>query len=257
MNSALYRGEVMHRRLRPKAHRLKYGVFSLYLDLDEIGALGARLSLFAHNRFAPLAFHDRDHLAGTGEPLRAQIEARLAAAGIACAGGPIRVLTMPSVFGFVFNPVSVWFCHTPDGGLKGIVYEVNNTFGERHCYVLPVAPGVDADGGAVRQTAAKDFHVSPFLPMELTYAFRVQPPGERLGIGIVVSDKTGPLLSTVHTARRWPLSDAALARALAAYPLMTVKVVAAIAWEAALLWLKRVPLFRHHARDATALEPAE
>src|SRR5688500_10977206 len=129
----------MHRRLRPRAHRLRYRLFSLYLDLDEIDGLSARLRLFKRNRFAPLAFHDRDHLGGTSEPLRTQIGRMLADAKIAWDGGPIRVLTMPRLLGFVFNPLSVWFCHRRAGGLAGVVYEVNNTFGERHCYVLPAA----------------------------------------------------------------------------------------------------------------------
>lgn len=249
MISALYRGEIMHRRLRPRAHRLRYRLFSLYLDLDELDGLSARLRLFARNRFAPLAFHDRDHLAGTDEPLRAQIARLLTEAGIAWDGGAIRVLTMPRLLGFVFNPLSVWFCFQRASGPAAVVYEVNNTFGERHCYVLPAA-----GDGAVRQGCAKAFHVSPFLPMALDYAFRVGPPGERLALGITVSDRDGPLLTAVHTARRHALADAELVRALAAYPLLTFKVVAAILWEAAWLWAKRVPIFRHPARD---LQPAE
>ena len=249
MTSALYRGEVMHRRLRPRAHRLRYRLFSLYLDLDELDGLSARLRLFACNRFAPLAFHARDHLAGTNEPLRAQIARLLAEAGIAWDGGSIRVLAMPRLLGFVFNPLSVWFCFRRDGGLGAIVYEVNNTFGERHCYILPAA-----GDGAVRQDCAKAFHVSPFLPMELDYTFRVGPPAERLALGITVSDRDGPLLTAIHTARRRALTDAELARALVAYPLLTLKVVAAILWEAARLWIKRVPIFRHPDRG---LQPAE
>jgi DUF1365 family protein len=249
MISALYRGEVMHRRLRPRAHRLRYRLFSLYLDLGELDGLSIRLRLLARNRFAPLAFYDRDHLAGTDEPLRAQIARMLAHAGIAWDGGAIRVLTMPRLLGFVFNPLSVWFCHRHDGGLAGVVYEVNNTFGERHCYALPAA-----GEGAVRQDCAKAFHVSPFLPMALDYAFRVAPPGERLALGITASDCDGPVLTAVHTARRRALSDAQLARALVAYPLLTLKVVAGILWEAARLWAKRVPIFRHPQRG---LHPAE
>ena len=250
MNSALYLGEVMHRRLRPKPHRLRYRLFSLYLDLDEIDALAARLRLFARNRGGLFAFRDRDHLAGTAEPLRAQVGRKLTEAGIAWDGGPIRVLTMPRVLGFVFNPLSVWFCFRRDGALAGIVYEVNNTFGERHCYVLPAT---DADA-EMRQETPKRFHVSPFLPMELSYAFRVRTPGERLALGIVASDARGAMLSAVHTARRKTLSDAALARAFVAYPLLTLKVVWAILWEAARLWAKRVPVFRHP--DAMT-QPAE
>jgi DUF1365 family protein len=247
--SALYRGEVMHRRLRPRPHRLRYRLFSLYLDLDELDGLSGRLRLFARNRFAPLAFHDRDHLAGTSAPLGAQIERLLADAGIAWDSGAIRVLTMPRLLGFVFNPLSVWFCFRRAGGLAAVVYEVNNTFGERHCYVLPAA-----GDGAVRQDCAKAFHVSPFLPMELDYAFRVAPPGERLALGITVSDRDGPVLTAVHTARRRALTDAELASALIAYPLLTLKVVGAILWEAARLWAKRVPAFHHPDRG---LRPAE
>jgi len=244
--SALYLGEVMHHRLRPRVHRLRYRVFSLLLDLDEIDALAGRLRLFSRGRFNLVSFHDRDHGDGSATPLRRQLETLLAGAALPH-GGAIRLLTMPRLLGFAFNPLSVWFCHDRDGQLSAIVYEVNNTFGERHRYLLPVDPG----GAEVRQDAPKRFHVSPFLPMAMTYAFRVQPPGERLNLAITAADDQGTVLFAMHRARRMVLDDRALLRAWLTHPLMTVKVVAAIGWEALKLWLKRVPV-HHHPGQAPA-----
>ena len=246
--SALYVGHVLHRRTRPRVHRLRYRIFSLLLDLDEIDAVAAELRLFSRNRFNLFAFHDRDHGARTAEPLRAQIERHLAAAGLLIRGGPIRLLTMPRILGFAFNPLSVYFCHAHDGALRAIVYEVSNTFGERHSYVLPVAPHV----GAIRQECDKDFHVSPFMGMDMRYAFRVQPPGERLSIAITGSDRDGTLITAIHTAERRPFTDAMLARAFVTHPLLTIKVVGGILWEAGKLWAKRVPV---HDRPAPPLHP--
>lgn len=239
--SALYIGHVMHRRLRPRAHRLRYRLFSLLLDLDEIDAVAARLRLFSRGRFNLFAFHDRDHGDGSTRSLRTQVEALLAQAGLPY-GGAIRLLTMPRILGFAFNPLSVWFCHDIAGALTAIIYEVNNTFGERHSYLLPVA--ADA-GDEVQQSVVKRFHVSPFLPMAMTYAFRVRPPAEQLGIAITAADGEGPVLVAVHQARRAELTDAALISAAVTRPLLTFKVVAGIGWEALRLWLKRVPVHRH------------
>ena len=241
--SALYVGEVMHRRARPRVHRLRYRLFSLLLDLDEIDGIAARLRLFSRNRFNLFSFHDRDYAGGSPEPLRAQIERYLAAAGLDLGGGPIRVLTMPRILGFAFNPLSVWFCHDPGGALRAILYEVNNTFGERHGYLLPVEPGA----AIIRQTCAKAFHVSPFMAMDMRYAFRVIPPADRLAIAITGSDAQGPLIAAVHTAARRPLTDAALLRAFATHPLLPAKVVGGILWEALKLWAKRVPIHRRPA----------
>lgn len=237
---ALYRGNVLHRRLRPCGHILRYRVLHVLLDIDRIDGLAGSLRLFSRNRFGLFAFHDRDYGAGDGTPLRAHIERLMRAAGIAPDGGAIHLLTMPRVLGYAFNPLSTWFCHGTDGHLRAIIYEVSNTFGERHSYVMAVAPGARA----VRHTTAKRFHVSPFLPMDMTYAFRVLPPGERLAIGIAVSDAGGPVLSAIHTARREDLTDATLLRAAVAMPLVTLKVTVGIHWEALKLWAKRVPLFR-------------
>jgi len=246
--SALYVGHVMHRRTRPRAHRLRYRLFSLLLDLDEIDRLAARLTLFSRNRLNLFAFHDRDYAAGTREPLRAQVERHLAAAGLDLGGGPIRLLTMPRILGFAFNPLSVYFCHDRDGALRAILYEVNNTFGQRHSYLLPV----EQAGGIIRQDCAKDFHVSPFMGMDMRYAFRLAPPGERLSLAITGADAEGPILTAVHSAARRPLTDAELLRAFVTHPLLTVKVVGGILWEALRLWAKGVPV---RDRPAPPLNP--
>jgi DUF1365 family protein len=244
MNSSLYAGRVFHARFRPKRHRLVYRVFSLLLDLDEVGDLSRRLRLFGHNRAAVFSFHDRDHGAGDGN-LRDWVEAQLGAAGIRLAAPKITMLCYPRIFGYVFNPLTVWFCHDADV-LTAILYEVHNTFGERRTYVIPVAPGANA----VEQNCAKELYVSPFVPMECAYRFHIEPPGEKIEIRIDETDPQGMLLTASFAGARKPLNDGALLKALFAYPLMTLKVTAAIHWEALKLWTKGVPIFRHRAAAA-------
>lgn len=239
--SALYAGSVMHRRVRPKAHRLRYRIFSLLLDLDDLDGVAARLRLFSRNRFNLFSFRDRDYAACTDEPLRLQVERHLTSAGLALDGGPIRLLTMPRILGFAFNPLSVYFCHRRDGELLAILCEVNNTFGERHSYLLPAAPG----GAQFRQDCAKEFHVSPFMPMDLHYAFRIVVPDQHLSIAITVSDAQGAVLTAVHSAKRRGLTDGALLRVFVTQPLLTIKVVGGILWEALRLWIKGVPVHDH------------
>lgn len=239
LRSALYAGKVMHQRLRPRRHRLAYSMFSLLLDLDEIAGLASRLRLFAHNRFGLFSFHDRDYGDGSGRPLRAHVERQLAQGGIDCAGGPIRLLTMPRILGYAFNPISVYFCHRPDETLAAILYEVNNTFGQRHGYLIPVE---DSAGGMVVQKCAKQLYVSPFMGMDMAYGFRVLPPGDRLALHITGSDAQGPLIFAAFSGARRPLTDATLLHAFVVYPLLTLKVTLGIHWEALLLWLKGVRL---------------
>ena len=151
MRSALFAGHVVHQRTRPKRHRLRYSVFYLALNLEEAPSVGGALRLFSVNRFNIFSFHERDHGDGSGLPLLEQIRAKLRAAGLD-AGGAIVLMTMPRMLGYAFNPLSLYFCYRKDGALAAILYEVNNTFGQRHTYLIPAIP--DADG-LVRQESAK------------------------------------------------------------------------------------------------------
>ncbi|MEO6015030.1 MAG: DUF1365 domain-containing protein [Devosia sp.] len=241
MNSALYAGKVFHARVRPRKHKLVYRVFSILLDLDEIDALASRLRLFGHNRGAVFSFHDADHGAGDGN-LRGWVTAQLAAADVALAAPKITMLCYPRILGYVFNPLTVYFCADGDE-LKAILYEVHNTFGERRTYVIRVAPGASV----VEQSCAKELYVSPFVPMDCVYQFHIEPPGAKVVVRIDETDKQGMLLTASFAGARKPLTDRELLKALFAYPLMTLKVTAAIHWEAMKLWAKGVPIIRHKA----------
>ncbi|MDM0106185.1 DUF1365 domain-containing protein [Variovorax sp. J22R24] len=250
--SALYAGSVMHRRSGPARHRLRYRMFSLLIDLDELPQLGRELRLFSFNRFNLFSLHERDY--GDGRGLRAHVERQLAAASLA-AGGSIRLLSMPRILGYAFNPLSVYFCERPDGGVQAILYEVNNTFGERHSYLIPVDAS-ERHAERIEQRCAKEFHVSPFLAMEMAYRFRVEPPGsERKGlhIGVDAEGPEGVVLTACFDARRRALSDAALLLAFFSHPLLTIKVMGAIHWEALRLWFKGARLHRHPAAPARAV----
>jgi uncharacterized protein len=238
MHSALYIGSVAHRRLRPRRHRLRYRVFSLLIDLDELPMLDSALRLFSVGQFNLFSFYPRDHLfAGTGD-LRGEVDAMLRDAGLTLDGGAIRLLTMPRILGYGFNPLSIFFCHRADGALQAILYEVHNTFGQRHCYLFPV----EARGGTLAHACSKRFYVSPFLPMEMAYAFRIRPPEEDCTISITVGDGDGETLVAMQRLARRDLDDRALTRAFLTHPLLTLKVIAGIHYEALLIWLKGVRL---------------
>ncbi len=233
--SAIYTGHVAH--ARPDKHRLRYSVFMLALDLDDVTAIDQRLRFFSHNRFNLLALHDRDHGARTGAPIRPQIEVKLREAAIAWDGGRIVLLTMPRLFNYVFNPLSVYFCYRRDGALAALVHEVSNTFGERHFYVLPSAP---TPNGQIEQACEKAFFVSPFLEAALHYEFRVTPPGERAVVSMTVKRGRDIALTASFAGTRRDLTDGNLLRAWAGNPLMTFMVVAGIHWEALKMWTKGV-----------------
>jgi uncharacterized protein len=236
--STLYVGSVSHRRLRPKKHRLRYRVFWTLFDLDELPRLARRLLLFSHNRFNLFSFHDADHGDGRGVPLRNYVERELAAHHIDADGGSIKLLCMPRILGYVFNPISIYFCYRNDGSLAALLYEVRNTFGEMHSYLISVAD----QSNVIRQCCAKDFHVSPFMDMEMNYDFRVTQPGNVVAAVVAASDRHGAVLVASLAGRRRELTDAALALVFVTHPLLTLKVVGAIHWEALKLFLKGVRL---------------
>ncbi|KTT15792.1 DUF1365 domain-containing protein [Pseudacidovorax intermedius] len=241
---ALYSGRVMHQRMRPRRHRLAYRVYSLLLDIDRVEALSQRSRLFSLGRFNLFSLRWCDYGAGDAEGPRAHVEAQLIAAGLPV-GGRIRLLTMPRILGYAFNPLSVYFCDAPGGGLRAILYEVNNTFGQRHSYLLPVEPGT---GERVEQRCDKALYVSPFMGLDMHYRFRIRPPAadapahSPLSVGVDAVDAQGPLLVARLDATARPLDDRALLAAFVSHPLLTLKVIGAIHWEALRLWLKGVGL---------------
>lgn len=249
MNSALYSGQVMHHRLRPREHTLRYRVFWMLLDLDELDQMSRSLRFFSRNRFNLMGFHDADHGDGSETPLRVQATRLLERRGVDIGSGAIRLLTMPRVLGYVFNPISLYYCHRPDGALAAMIYEVTSTFRERRAYVLPVAPE-DGRVGRIDQATGKGLYVSPFMDMDMRYAFKGAVPDDRLDLAIDGLDSQGLLIATAMRGRRRALSDRALLAAMAAMPLLTIKVVAAIHWEALKLWLKGVPLTRKPPAEA-------
>lgn len=252
--SGLYPGVVTHTRMKPRRHALRYRIFMLLLDLDELDVLDRGLRLFSLQRFNLVSFDPRRHGDGSAAPLKAQVEAQLAAANIAH-GGPVRMLAMPRILGLGFNPITVFFCHRSDGALSAILYEVNNTFGERHSYLIPAD-----DAPIVKQACDKGFYVSPFMDMDLSYAFRVRPPGDQVQVLVDVDDAEGRVLATGFAAERRDLTDRALLGAWLTHPWMTLGVVVAIHWEALFIWLKGEKIRQRPAKPGwpvTVVTPAK
>ena len=217
-------GHVMHRRLAPMAHAFRYGLVMYRLDLDELDRLGDRLRLFGVDRARPVSFRRADHLP--------DVRAVLAAHGVGVAIDRIELVTNCRVFGYVFNPVSFFLCYASGHRLAAIVCEVHNTFGEAHTYVLEVKPGVES------WDEKKVFHVSPFFTLDGTYRFRFDVSRDHLAVRIdLLRGGEAVFVSRLALDRR-PLTDAGIAAALARYPLVTAKIVAAIHWEALRLWWK-------------------
>ena len=243
LHSGLYLGTVRHRRFAPRKNAFRYGVYQLLLDLSELPALDRAIGFFGYNRAGLVSFHDRDHLGSTDEPVRAKLARWLRGQGHELGDSRVLLLTNPRVLGYVFNPVSYFFCLDGGGGLRFTVAEVFNTFGETYCYLLN---GTESTNGrAVRSRVEKRFHVSPFMRIEgVRYEWIVTPPDERLTVHIDEFEADEKYFdATLNLARR-PLTAATLGRAMLRYPHLTARTIFLIHWQAARLWARRVPFFR-------------
>ena len=231
----LCHGTVVHRRYRPKVHGLKYRVFSLLVDLDEAAALSGRLKLFSFNRPNLFSLHEKDHGSGAAGGLKRTIIDMVEARHGGCTIERVVMLCFPRVLGYVFNPLTVYYCYGAGDVLKALVYEVNNTFGDRHHYVLGVE---SAPEGTLAQACTKKMYVSPFNAVEGAYEFHVSAPGENVAVGVNLRVDGAPVLKAYLAAKASELNDRALMGAFVRLPAMTFKVIAAIHYEALLLWLK-------------------
>jgi uncharacterized protein len=247
--AALYFGEVVHARLKPVRHRFRYRVMSLLIDLDELDAADRQSPLFGVNRAALYSFNEADHGDRDGSRLREYAQQRARETGIDLTGGRVLLLCYPRLLGYTFNPLSVYFCYRSDGRLVLVIYEVRNTFGQIHAYVLPVDPDAASDSG-IRQAHDKLFYVSPFIEMAMRYHFRILPPADSVKLRILETDSEGPLLAATFNGHRHPLNTLELLRSFFALPIVTVKIIAAIHWEALRLWLKGVRLVPHRNGSA-------
>ena len=272
MNSCLYECQVMHARFSPRPHRFVYRIFLFAIDLDELDALHRRLPLFSVDRANLYSFRDRDYLP-TGEPLhhpttvpsrlgvcqlivdhrsrlKARVAAYLAARGVDLAGGRVLLVTLPRVFGYLFNPVSFYFCYDRHGAPVASIAEVTNTFKEMKPYFVGPAAAAPGAAGEFRLRAPKHFYVSPYSDVDVAFDFTLRPPGEKLSVAI--DDYVGPerMLATTLTGARRELTQARLAWFTLKYPLLTLRIIGLIHWHALLLWLKHVPWFAKAVRAA-------
>ena len=232
MNSCIYNGVVTHTRFKPIKHFLKYKTFSFYIDLDEIKKLDNDNPIFSYNRFNIFSFYDKDHGDRDGKPLKIWVLDNLKKFNINENINKIKLLCYPRIFGYVFNPLSVFYCYE-DNSLKAIFYEVKNTFNEQHTYIFKVK-----NNNKIDQRCKKKFYVSPFMDMDTYYNFKLLNPNEKLSISIKQTDKEDVVLTAVQTGERKEFTFKQLILNFFRYPLMSVKIISAIHFEALLLWKK-------------------
>jgi len=239
-NSCIYSGFVTHRRFKPKRHFFTYKTFSLLIDLKEIKNLSEKIKFFSYNRYNILSFYDLDHGPRDGSSLIKWAKEALTKAEINIGSGTIKLLCYPRFFGYVFNPLSIFYCYNENSQLKAILYEVKNTFNEQHTYVFPASP----HSNLILHKCDKKFYVSPFIEMKTFYNFRLLNPGKILSVFIRQRDKGGTLLTACQVGKKIEMSGKNLLFQFLRHPLMSFKVILGIHFEALKLWIKGVKLVK-------------
>ena len=238
-NSTIYNGKVIHRRFKPKEHYFKYNVFSLLIDIDELEIIQNKIKIFSYNKFNIISFFDKDHGPRDGTSIKDWILKNLQNIGINNDRIKIKLLCYPRIFGYVFNPLSVFFIYNQNSQLISILYEVKNTFGEQHTYIFKTD-----DEKIITNNCKKKFHVSPFIEMECHYYFRVLNPSDKISVIIDQKDKDGKLLYASQDGDAKEFSEKNLLISYISHPLMTFKIIAAIHYEAFKLWIKGIKIIK-------------
>ena len=239
-NSFIYTGNVVHKRFKPKIHFFKYKVFSLLIDLSEIHLLDKDLKIFSYNKFNIISFYDKDHGPRDGSSVKNWVIDNLKKNNIDTNDIQIKLLCYPRIFGYVFNPLSIFFVYDNNDNLISISYEVKNTFGEQHTYVFKV----EGQNKLIQNNCSKKFHVSPFIEMDCNYFFRILNPDQKLSVVIDQYDQEGKILFASQDGERSDLTSKNLMNSYLKHPLMTFKIISAIHFEAFKLWFKGIKLIK-------------
>ena len=239
-NSFIYTGTVIHKRFKPKIHSFNYKVFSLLIDLSELDLLDKNLKLFSYNKFNIISFYNKDHGPRDGSSLKNWVIDNLEKNHIKTNGIQIKLLCYPRIFGYVFNPLSVFYVYDKNKDLISILYEVKNTFGEQHTYVFKSKK----DQNLIQHVCKKKFHVSPFIEMNCVYFFRLLKPGNKISVIIDQNDKEGKILYVSQDGVKSELNNNTLIKTYLKHPLMTFKIILAIHFEAFKLWTKGIKYIR-------------
>ena len=239
-DSSIYIGNVIHKRFKPKIHFFKYKVFSILLDISEIDILDKSLKIFSYNKFNIVSFYDADHGPRDGTSIKEWVIKNLNDNLINTENIKIKLLCYPRIFGYVFNPLSVFFIYNKNSELISILYEVKNTFGEQHTYIFKTKENENY----IKHTCKKKFHVSPFIEMDCTYFFKILKPSEKISVIIDQYDEEGKLLYASQDGDRIEFNNKNLVLSYLRHPLMTFKIIVAIHFEAFKLWTKGIKFIK-------------
>jgi DUF1365 family protein len=240
INSSIYNGQVIHKRFKPKVHSFRYDVFSLLIDLSELETLDKQVNFFSYNKFNWISFYDKDHGDRDGSSLINWVQKNLRKNNISTENIKIKILCYPRIFGFVFNPLSVFYVYNSNENLISILYEVKNTFGEQHTYIFRI----EKDANLIQNNCSKKFHVSPFIQMNCNYFFRLLKPGNKISVIIDQYENEDKILYASQDGIRTDFNTKYLIKSFLNHPLMTFKIIIAIHYEAFKLWSKGIKFIK-------------